>query len=100
MTAFEMRISDWSSDVCSSDLQGHDQVSWVQYAGLPDHPEHALAQKYMGGKPSSILSFGIKGGLPAGTRFIDALGLILRQIGRTLCRERVSQYVEITVVAG
>ena len=62
-------------------LAGHDQVSWVQYAGLPDHPEHALAQKYMAnGKPASILSFGIKGGLEAGARFIDALGLILRLV--------------------
>jgi O-acetylhomoserine (thiol)-lyase len=61
-------------------LQRHDQVSWVKYAGLPDHPEHDLAQKYMGGKPASILSFGIKGGLEAGARFIDALNLILRLV--------------------
>ncbi len=61
-------------------LAGHDQVSWVQYAGLPDHPEHALAQKYFGGKPASILSFGIKGGREAGARFIDALKLILRLV--------------------
>lgn len=61
-------------------LQQHEQVSWVKYAGLPDHPEHALAQKYMGGKPASILSFGIKGGSAAGARFIDALKLILRLV--------------------
>ncbi|NGR08199.1 bifunctional O-acetylhomoserine aminocarboxypropyltransferase/cysteine synthase [bacterium SGD-2] len=61
-------------------LAGHDQVSWVQYAGLPGHPEHALAQKYFGGKPASILSFGIKGGREAGARFIDALKLILRLV--------------------
>ncbi|HLV28225.1 MAG TPA: bifunctional O-acetylhomoserine aminocarboxypropyltransferase/cysteine synthase [Burkholderiaceae bacterium] len=61
-------------------LAGHDQVSWVQYAGLPSHPEHALAQKYFGGKPASILSFGIKGGREAGARFIDALQLILRLV--------------------
>lgn len=61
-------------------LQAHDQVSWVKYAGLTDHPEHALAQRYMGGKPASILSFGIKGGLAGGTRFIDALQLILRLV--------------------
>ncbi|MFW7341614.1 bifunctional O-acetylhomoserine aminocarboxypropyltransferase/cysteine synthase [Pollutimonas sp. H1-120] len=61
-------------------LKGHEQVSWVQYAGLPDHPEHALAQKYLGGKPASILSFGIKGGSAAGARFIDALQLILRLV--------------------
>jgi OAH/OAS sulfhydrylase len=61
-------------------LQGHEQVSWVQYAGLPAHPEHALAQKYFGGKPASILSFGIKGGREAGARFIDALKLVLRLV--------------------
>lgn len=61
-------------------LKQHDQVSWVQYAGLPDHPDHALAQKYMGGKPASILSFGVKGGMEAGARFIDALKLILRLV--------------------
>ena len=61
-------------------LQQHEQVSWVQYAGLEDHPEHQLAKKYMGGKPASILSFGIKGGAEAGARFIDALQLILRLV--------------------
>ncbi len=61
-------------------LRDHPHVSWVKYAGLPDHPEHALAQKYMGGKPSAILSFGIKGGAAAGARFIDALQLILRLV--------------------
>ncbi len=61
-------------------LQAHDQVAWVQYAGLSDHPEHALAQKYMGGKPASILCFGIKGGSAGGARFIDALQLILRLV--------------------
>ncbi|WP_373186920.1 bifunctional O-acetylhomoserine aminocarboxypropyltransferase/cysteine synthase [Halopseudomonas sp.] len=61
-------------------LQQHPQVSWVQFAGLPDHPEHALAQRYMGGIPASILSFGIKGGQEAGARFIDALDLIVRLV--------------------
>lgn len=61
-------------------LADHPQVSWVQYAGLADHPEHALAQKYMGGKPAAILSFGIKGGRAAGARFIDALEMILRLV--------------------
>lgn len=61
-------------------LQAHEQVSWVKFAGLADHPEHNLAQKYMGGVPASILSFGIKGGREAGARFIDALQLILRLV--------------------
>lgn len=61
-------------------LQEHDQVAWVKYAGLPDHPEHALAQRYTSGKPASILSFGIKGGQAAGARFIDALQLVVRLV--------------------
>jgi O-acetylhomoserine (thiol)-lyase len=61
-------------------LRKDSRVSWVKYAGLPDHPEHALAQKYMGGRPASILSFGIPGGREAGARFIDALKLITRLV--------------------
>ncbi|MBU0900457.1 MAG: bifunctional O-acetylhomoserine aminocarboxypropyltransferase/cysteine synthase [Gammaproteobacteria bacterium] len=61
-------------------LQNHPQVAWVKYAGLPDHPEHALAQKYCAGKPASILSFGIVGGQEAGARFIDALQLVVRLV--------------------
>ncbi|OWL85415.1 bifunctional O-acetylhomoserine aminocarboxypropyltransferase/cysteine synthase [Halopseudomonas aestusnigri] len=61
-------------------LQNHPQVAWVQYAGLEDHPEHALAKRYMGGKPASVLSFGIKGGQEAGARFIDALNLVVRLV--------------------
>lgn len=61
-------------------LKQHPQVSWVNYAGLPDHPEHALVQKYMSGKASSILSFGIKGGKEAGAKFIDALKLLIRLV--------------------
>ena len=61
-------------------LQNHPQVAWVKYAGLADHPEHALAQLYCGGKPASILSFGIVGGQEAGARFIDALQLVVRLV--------------------
>ena len=61
-------------------LRDHDRVSWVNYAGLDDHPDHALVEKYMGGKAASILTFGIKGGREAGARFIDALKLIVRLV--------------------
>ena len=61
-------------------LQKHPRVSWVNYAGLPNHKDHALAQKYMHGKASGILSFGIEGGREAGARFYDALALILRLV--------------------
>ncbi|QIB49942.1 bifunctional O-acetylhomoserine aminocarboxypropyltransferase/cysteine synthase [Pseudomonas sp. OIL-1] len=61
-------------------LKQHPQVEWVQFAGLRDHPEHELAQRYMGGIPAAILSFGIKGGQEAGGRFIDALELVVRLV--------------------
>jgi O-acetylhomoserine (thiol)-lyase len=61
-------------------LQAHPKVRWVNYAGLPDHPSHALAQKYMGGRASGILTFGIEGGRAAGAKFQDALGLFVRLV--------------------
>jgi len=61
-------------------LQAHPKVKWVSYAGLQDSKYHALAQRYMGGKPSAILSFGIEGGRDAGGRFIDALQMIKRLV--------------------
>ncbi len=61
-------------------LREHAQVEWVNYAGLTDHPDHDLVQKYMGGKAASILCFGIKGGREAGARFIDALQLVVRLV--------------------
>ncbi|MES9871021.1 MAG: bifunctional O-acetylhomoserine aminocarboxypropyltransferase/cysteine synthase [Sedimenticola sp.] len=61
-------------------LKEHPQVEWVRYAGLDDHPDKPLVDRYMGGKASSILSFGIKGGLEAGAKFIDALQLAVRLV--------------------
>ncbi|RMF16634.1 MAG: bifunctional O-acetylhomoserine aminocarboxypropyltransferase/cysteine synthase [Gammaproteobacteria bacterium] len=56
------------------------EVNWVNYAGLPDNKYHALAGKLMDGKASGILSFGIKGGLEAGAKFIDALQMVVRLV--------------------
>ncbi len=61
-------------------LQSHPAVGWVKYAGLPDHPQHALAQRYMGGRASGILTFGVKGGRAAGEKFLDALKLVIRLV--------------------
>jgi O-acetylhomoserine (thiol)-lyase len=61
-------------------LESHSGVEWVRYAGLDSSPHKALADKYLGGKASGILSFGIKGGIEAGTKFIDALQLITRLV--------------------
>jgi O-acetylhomoserine (thiol)-lyase len=61
-------------------LKAQPQVEWVRYAGLPDHPDKPLVDKYMGGRASSILSFGIKGGREGGAKFIDALKLAVRLV--------------------
>lgn len=61
-------------------LEKHPQVSWINYAGLSSSPYNKLAKKYLDGKASGILSFGIKGGIKAGRKFIDALNLIVRLV--------------------
>ena len=64
-------------------LQGHKKVSWVRYAGLPDHGDKPLVDKYMSGRASGILSFGVKSAADpkaAGGRFIDALKLVTRLV--------------------
>jgi len=61
-------------------LKTHPKVKWVNYAGLPDHPSHALIQKYFGGKASGLLTFGVDGGREAGARFQDAVKLFTRLV--------------------
>ena len=66
----------------ASHLKSHPKVNWVNYAGLPDHADHALVQKYLGGRASGIISFGLKASesLQAGARFQDALQLFTRLV--------------------
>ena len=61
-------------------LRDHPKVEWVNYAGFEDNPYHDLATKYLGGNACSLLTFGVRGGYEAGTRFYDALGLISRLV--------------------
>tara|TARA_B100000900_G_scaffold373161_1_gene353546 strand:+ start:254 stop:1531 length:1278 start_codon:yes stop_codon:yes gene_type:complete len=61
-------------------LEDHKCVTWVNYPGLKSHKEHKLAKKLMNGKTSSVLSFGIKGGIKKGGVFIDNLNLITRLV--------------------
>jgi O-acetylhomoserine (thiol)-lyase len=60
-------------------LEQHEDVAWVAYAGLPNHPDHALAQKYLPKGPGAVFSFGLKGAGAAvredGKKFIEALNL-------------------------
>ena len=61
-------------------LQSHEKIEWVNFAGLKNDPKHALAEKYCGGTPASLLTFGIKGGFDAGVKFYDALSMIKRLV--------------------
>ncbi|MFD2231585.1 bifunctional O-acetylhomoserine aminocarboxypropyltransferase/cysteine synthase [Alkalimarinus sediminis] len=61
-------------------LNKRPEVEWVNYGGLASSPYNTLAKQYMNGTPSGILSFGIKGGIEAGSKFIDALQLIVRLV--------------------
>jgi O-acetylhomoserine (thiol)-lyase len=62
-----------NSETIAAYLEGHADVSWVAYAGLASSPWNANAKKYMPKGAGSIISFGLKGGLEAGKKFIEAL---------------------------
>ena len=71
-------------------LKAHPRVGWVNYPGLPEHPQHALVQRQMrsiGGAPmaSGLLAFGVQGGVEAGVRFIESAQFMshLANIGDT-----------------
>ncbi len=70
-------------------LRDDPRVAWVDYAGFPDSPYHALAKTYLGGAAPSLLTFGVVGGLPAAKAFYDALKLVKRLVNigdtRSLC---------------
>jgi O-acetylhomoserine (thiol)-lyase len=61
-------------------LRDDPRVAWVNYAGSPDSPYHALAQKYFDDRACSLMTFGIKGGFEAAKNFYDALKLIKRLV--------------------
>ncbi|HUK51147.1 MAG TPA: PLP-dependent transferase, partial [Terriglobales bacterium] len=57
-------------------LKNHPAVNWVNYPGLPEHPSHKLATKYLRGFYGGMVGFGIKGGLEAGRKFIESVQLL------------------------
>jgi O-acetylhomoserine (thiol)-lyase len=75
------RICD-NAEKAAAYLQSHSKIASVNYAGLADHPDHALVKKYMSGRASGIISFTLKGGAgrEAGARFQDALKLFTRLV--------------------
>ncbi len=70
-------------------LRADPRVARVDYVGFPDSPYHELARKYLGGRPPSLLTFGVMGGFEAAKAFYDALKLVKRLVNigdtRTLC---------------
>ena len=75
------RICENSQKIAEA-LQRHPKVEWVRYAGLPEHPDHALVQRQLGGRASGILSFSLKAddARAAGARFLDGLQLFTRLV--------------------
>jgi O-acetylhomoserine (thiol)-lyase len=77
------RISDSALKIAHH-LRRHDKVVSTNYPGLEDHPDHALVKKYLNGKASGLLTFGLKGppgqGRERGARFLDALNLFTRLV--------------------
>jgi len=61
-------------------LRDHPQIEWINYAGFPASPYYALAQKYLRGRPCSLMAVGLKGGYDAAVKFYDALKLVTRLV--------------------
>jgi O-acetylhomoserine (thiol)-lyase len=77
------RISDSALKIARH-LKKHDKVAWINYPGLEESPDHALVKKYLSGKSSGLVTFGLKGpagqGRERGARFLDALQLFTRLV--------------------
>jgi O-acetylhomoserine (thiol)-lyase len=61
-------------------LRDHKRVAWVNYAGFPDSPLYPMAQRYLGTRACSLLTFGVKGGFEQGVKCFDALALFKRMV--------------------
>ncbi|MDA8291938.1 MAG: O-acetylhomoserine aminocarboxypropyltransferase/cysteine synthase [Actinomycetota bacterium] len=61
-------------------LEEDPRVSWVSFAGSPEHPYHGLAQRYLGGRVPSIVTFGVDGGYEAGLALFNSLALFKRLV--------------------
>lgn len=77
-------------------LESHDAVSWVKYAGLQSHKDYELAQKYLNGQASGILSFGLKAGREATSPFYDALNVFTRLVNIGDCKSLAAIPAETT----
>ncbi|NVK30141.1 MAG: aminotransferase class I/II-fold pyridoxal phosphate-dependent enzyme [Gammaproteobacteria bacterium] len=89
------RINDNTQKIAEY-LAEHNAVSWVNYAGLSSHKDHALANKYLDGKASGILSFGLKAGRDATRAFYDKLNIFVRLVNIGDCKSLASIPAETT----
>jgi len=79
--ALRMDRINQNTRIIAEYLREHPKVAWVNYAGLPDHPEYVLARKYLrGGGAAGLFTFGLPGGREAGAKFLDALQLFTRLV--------------------
>jgi O-acetylhomoserine (thiol)-lyase len=69
-----------NAQMVASFLRNDRRVEWVNYSGFPDNPYHSLAQKYLGGRACSLITFGIRGGFDAATGFYNSLKLVKRLV--------------------
>lgn len=89
------RINENSAKIANF-LEQHDQVSWVKYAGLESHKDYELAQKYLNGQASGIISFGLKAGRAATAPFYDALQIFTRLVNIGDCKSLAAIPAETT----
>ncbi|WP_028467915.1 O-acetylhomoserine aminocarboxypropyltransferase/cysteine synthase family protein [Neptunomonas japonica] len=94
--ALRMERVNANTQTIAEYLESHDQVAWVNYAGLESHKDHALAKKYMNGQASGILSFGVTGGREATRKFYDALAVFVRLVNIGDCKSLASIPAETT----
>lgn len=87
--ALRMERICFNAEVIARFLSEHAKVGWVQYAALPQHRDHRACVKYMGGKGSGVLSFGVREGRAAGAAFQDALRLVRRSTNLGDCKTLV-----------
>ncbi|MGH1462276.1 MAG: O-acetylhomoserine aminocarboxypropyltransferase/cysteine synthase family protein [Neptuniibacter sp.] len=77
-------------------LESNEAISWVKYAGLESHKDYELAQKYLNGQASGILSFGLKAGRDATSPFYDALNVFTRLVNIGDCKSLAAIPAETT----
>lgn len=87
--ALRMERICFNAEAIAAFLEQHEAVAWVRYPTLPSHPDHALCRRYLQGRASGVLSFGVKGGRSAAAAFQDAVRLVRRSTNLGDCKTLV-----------